>query len=266
MRTTRKESTSGYYHVMIRGINKLPIFATKVEKEKIIQYIIEVKEEVKVAIVAYCIMNNHLHLLVKAEKENLVQMMKKVGIRYAMYYNKKYERIGSVFQDRFKSQNVENEGYLLCAIRYIHNNPVKAKIVKEVTDYKYSSINEYYSGEEEIIDSKEKLMIKNRFNSLKEFLDYHKNEDMLTYLDIKEDMKKNQIEIGQKIIEEIMIKKGIIDIKNVKEINKVKKEVINQLIIKTDLTAKEISELTDMPRSTVAKIKTKFRNTKAKDR
>lgn len=90
-------------------------------------------------------MYNHLHIIIKAERDNLTSIMKKIGIRYATYYNKKHKRVGSVFQDRFKSENIEDEGYLLSCLRYIHNNLVQADVVKDIVDYNYSSINEYYT-------------------------------------------------------------------------------------------------------------------------
>ncbi len=260
MRTARKESASGYYHVMVRGINKSPIFMSKEEKEKLIQYIKDAKEEIDIYILAYCIMNNHMHLLVKSEKENLAQFMKKIGIRYAMYYNKKHKRVGSVFQDRFKSQNIEDENYLLSAIRYIHNNPIKAEIVKKVTEYKYSSINEYYNGVNVIIDSSGRILIKNYFKNIEQFIDFHEKEDMLIHLDIKEDMKQNQLNKAQMIIDKIIDREGMGNIKRIRRINGVKREVINELLLSTNLTAREIAELTYTSRSTVSRLKTERKN------
>jgi len=84
-------------------------------------------------------MENHLHLLVKVDIDKLEILMKKLNVKYAMYYNKFADRNGHVFQDRFRSEAVEDYTYLLGVLRYIHNNPVKAKIVGDMLKYKWSS-------------------------------------------------------------------------------------------------------------------------------
>ena len=88
-------------------------------------------------------MGNHIHLLIKPEKEPLEQVFKRIGGRYVYWYNVKYQRVGHLFQDRFKSEPVEDDSYFLTVIRYIHQNPVKAGLCKNIKDYKYSSYAEY---------------------------------------------------------------------------------------------------------------------------
>ena len=221
MRASRGESSTGYYHVMNRGMNGMYLFRSDMEKEKLLDVMVEEKENVLVKIVAYCIMDNHLHLLIKAEKEELTMYMKKIGIRYAMYYNRKEKRRGSVFQDRFKSEEIEDEAYLLSAIKYIHNNPVKAKMVKEFTQYKWSSAKQYlhgflkikenkcrdyhledtYNTEEIGVDSEELEWIKERYGDQTEFIKNHLEEDLYVHLDIKEDMEKERLDKAQSLIQ-----------------------------------------------------------------
>ena len=93
-------------------------------------------------------MDNHIHLLLKESSEGLATMMKRINVSFAYYFNQKHQRIGHLFQDRFKSEPIENERYLLAVIRYIHNNPVKAGIVKKPEQYKWSSYNSYLSLQE----------------------------------------------------------------------------------------------------------------------
>ena len=90
-------------------------------------------------------MSNHIHLLIREEEESLEQIFKRIGSKYVYWYNVKYQRKGHLFQDRFKSETVENETYFLTVIRYIHQNPVKAGICEKIDDYKYSSFQEYFS-------------------------------------------------------------------------------------------------------------------------
>ena len=88
-------------------------------------------------------MDNHVHLLINADLDLMADALKRTNIKFAMRYNKKYDRVGHVFQGRYKSEVINTEQYLLGVIRYIHNNPVKAEIVAEAGDYKWSSYNAY---------------------------------------------------------------------------------------------------------------------------
>ena len=88
-------------------------------------------------------MSNHIHLLVQEREENISDAMKRVGVIYAQYFNKKYQRSGHLFQDRFRSEPVESAEYFLTLLRYIHQNPLKAGLVEKVDDYKWSSWKEY---------------------------------------------------------------------------------------------------------------------------
>ena len=100
-------------------------------------------------------MGNHLHLLIGQGKEELSLTMKRIGVSYAWYYNWKYKSTGHLFQDRFKSEKVDTDEYLLKVIRYVHQNPVKAGIVKMAADWKWSSCRGYYGYEaypEELLD------------------------------------------------------------------------------------------------------------------
>ena len=119
----RKISQSGIYHVMLRGINQQQIFESSEDYEKFIQMIEICKTISKFKIFAYCLMGNHIHLLIKQESEPLEQIFKRMGGRFVYWYNTKYQRSGHLFQDRFKSEPVEDDRYFLTVLRYIHQNP-----------------------------------------------------------------------------------------------------------------------------------------------
>ncbi|MCI5739847.1 MAG: transposase [Ruminococcus sp.] len=144
-RQARKKSESGMYHIMLRGINQQQIFEDSEDCDKFIQILQECKAVSGFKLFAYCLMGNHIHLLIKPEKEPLEQVFKRIGGRYVYWYNVKYQRVGHLFQDRFKSEPVEDDSYFLTVIRYIHQNPVKAGLCKNIQDYKYSSYQEYIS-------------------------------------------------------------------------------------------------------------------------
>lgn len=96
---------------------------------------------------AWCLMSNHIHLLVKEGNEPLSVTMKRIGVSFVGYYNWKYQTTGQLFQDRFKSENVETTSYLITVVRYIHQNPVKAGMVEHVDEWKWSSCLGYYNQE-----------------------------------------------------------------------------------------------------------------------
>lgn len=144
-RGPRKKSETGIYHIMIRGINRQIIFEDEDDCEKFLQVLHRYKEKCGYQIYAYCLMGNHLHLLLQISIEPLETIMRMISGSYVYWYNQKYDRVGNLFQDRFKSEPIENEAYLLTVLRYIHQNPVKAGIVKEMEDYPWSSYHDYFN-------------------------------------------------------------------------------------------------------------------------
>ena len=142
-RNARVKSESGIYHIMLRGINQQLIFEDEEDNRKFIEVLKDCKAVSGYKLFAYCLMGNHIHLLIKVEKEDLEQIFKRIGGRYVYWYNGKYSRVGHLFQDRYKSEPVETDEYLLTVLRYIHQNPVNANISKKVDGYLWSSYNEY---------------------------------------------------------------------------------------------------------------------------
>ncbi len=128
-RQARIQSPTDYYHVMMRGNNRESIFGKDEQKRFFLESLKMQGEDQTIDIVAYCIMDNHVHIVVKANIIDLAKAIKRINIKYAMNFNQKRDRIGHVFQDRFKSEAIEDDKYLIQAIRYIHNNPVAAKMV-----------------------------------------------------------------------------------------------------------------------------------------
>ena len=144
-RTARKYSISGYMHVIERGIGKQLIFEDEQDYRYYLLLLRKYSKEAAVSVCAYCLMDNHVHLLMCDKNRQLSIMMKKIGVCYTHYFNTKYERTGHLFQDRFLSEPIDSLGYLLTAYRYILNNPVKAKICR-VSEYPWSSYGEFYNA------------------------------------------------------------------------------------------------------------------------
>jgi REP element-mobilizing transposase RayT len=154
-RQIRKKSGTGIYHVMLRGINRQDIFEDNEDYMQMISILkgkTERRDEQGLLLMsyctfyAYCLMSNHIHLLIQEREENISDVVKRVGVTYAHYFNKKYGRSGHLFQDRFRSEPVDSIEYFVTLLRYIHQNPVKAGIVDNVADYRWSSWGEYKDG------------------------------------------------------------------------------------------------------------------------
>ena len=144
-RYPRNYSRSGYSHVIVRGAGKQIIFEDVRDFKKYLALLQDHSGECNVSIIAYCLMSNHVHLLLHDPDRNLSDMMKAIGISYAAYYNKRYEHSGHVFQGRFMSIGVENDAALLNVIRYILQNPAKAGICP-VEAYAWSSYADCIRG------------------------------------------------------------------------------------------------------------------------
>ena len=147
-RHARKQSATGIYHVMARGNNRDIIFHDAEDFDyfiKTLKLCCNINEKNPTSdhtqIYAFCVLNNHFHLLIKEDKNGISYFMKRLMIRYAQYYKEKYEHTGHLFQDRFKSIPVEDEEYLLSAYRYIARNPVEAMICNQPEDYEWSSFS-----------------------------------------------------------------------------------------------------------------------------
>ena len=142
------KTVTNTYHIISRGINKQDIFLDESDKRKFYNIMKDAKSEYQYYLYSFILMNNHIHLTICDNNDQISKIMHKICSVYAMYFNKKYERVGHVFQNRFKSICVDTEGYLLNVIRYIHKNPEKDGICN-MDKYKWSSYNDYIYGNTE---------------------------------------------------------------------------------------------------------------------
>ena len=133
---------SEFLHVIIRGVGKQILFENDEDRYHFLKLIKNFSAEQKIVLIAYCLMENHVHFLVEDEFEHISIFMKKIEVSYAAYYNRKYERVGHLFQGRYRSEVITDNKYLLAAFRYILLNPEKAGIATAKT-YKWSSYTEY---------------------------------------------------------------------------------------------------------------------------
>ena len=151
-RKAREGSGTGIFHVMMRGINHQNIFEDAEDNYQFINTLDRMRVRYdddgnpcgsNCTYYAYCLMNNHFHLLIREREESVGETVKRIASSYVYYYNRKYLRDGHLFKERFRSEPVNDMAYFVTLLRYIHQNPVKAGIVEHVKDYEYSSWGEY---------------------------------------------------------------------------------------------------------------------------
>jgi len=240
-RKARERSDTGIYHVMLRGINRQTIFEDKEDYEKFLQRLKEYREECGYEIYAYCLMSNHVHLLMKEGVEDLGKIFRRIGASYVYWYNWKYSRSGHLFQDRYKSEVVENDRYFLTVLRYIHQNPIKAGIVDDIGEYPWSSYNEYI-GKADICATQFALSIfsDDIKTAIEQFSSFNKEENKDKCLDYEEKKRLNDIEAGELI-------KEIANIKNpnvLQQFEKDKRNIVIKQLKNKGLSIRQIERLT----------------------
>lgn len=194
-RQARDRSQLKVYHAILRGVNKQQIFECTEDYEHFIRILqrqcglpvetrpskikkgnsylaclengsedmpFELESEEAPSrhcyLYAWCLMGNHVHLLLKESDEEIGEVMKRISSSYVYYYNHKYDRVGHLFQERFKSQPVEDWEYFVTLLRYIHQNPLKPHLVNDLKDYRWSSWNEYLGTADVIFTSVEPVL------------------------------------------------------------------------------------------------------------
>ena len=216
-----------YFHVITQGINKSYIFDSPTDIKYYIKNMYDIKEKYNIEIIAYCIMNNHAHILIKCVLiKNLSDYMHDLNTRYGCYYNKKYKRVGYVFRDRYKAEGIYTESHLYSCIKYIYDNPVKAGICNKPEEYLYSN-----------------------YKKVKKIEGYEEYQ----FMDIKEDNK----EVCSSVIEQTLIEKQ----KSLEELKKDEKELHRLLVVlKRDykISLREIAINLKLNREKVRKIFNKY--------
>lgn len=142
-RKPREKNEKGFYHIIARGIGKMIIFENDYDYSKMIELLFRYSEECRVKLIAYCLMDNHFHLLIKDDYDSISLFMKKTLVSYSYFFNEKYQRSGHLFQNRFVSRVIESDADLLNVFKYIMNNPVKA-CISSCKDYKWCNYNDFF--------------------------------------------------------------------------------------------------------------------------
>lgn len=257
-RVPREYSLTGYYHIMMRGNERKNIFLSDEDRHKFINTLVKKKEQIGFKLYAFCLMDNHIHLLINDEKQEISLIMKGIATSYAMFFNRKYQRVGHVFQDRFKSESIENERYLLAAIRYIHCNPVKASLVEKPEDYIWSSYRTYIDANLEEFTWLDKDNILEFFSgSIDEFEKFsNEKADGEDLLDNDLEGIVGKVQQGRQYLKEYLKQQWPdVSIETIKDEPGIYREVILELRRHTSLSIRSIAELIGVGRNKVERVK-----------
>lgn len=255
-RCTRKFGNKRINHVIMRGVNKQMIFLDKQDKEKMLKEIKNTKEKYAYELYAYVIMPNHVHMLIYDRECNLSLIMNSLQTRYVSYFNKKYERVGHLFQDRYFNKAIEDEDYLKNTIKYIHKNPEKAFLCK-TEEYQWSSYHEYVQKEQSIVDITMflEMLESDRKIALKKFEEYHKQNEENKFSDSIE------YELQTRLTDEQLVEALIerLEIDNIQKIQQYNKRIIGELLKEVTkipyISINQLSRVTGINRKVLANIK-----------
>ncbi|KQC15045.1 MAG: hypothetical protein APR63_04590 [Desulfuromonas sp. SDB] len=169
MRRARFTYTGAYHHVISRGIDGKIIFPNDMYKFTFLKLLEEKSTKLKIRIFAFCLMNNHYHLVLENSSGKLSDFMKQLNSHYAQYFRHFEKSKGYLFQGRFKSLLIQDDSYLKTVIAYVMLNPVRANIVKNPYDYRWSSINFYFNKDSNLLDNS---LIEDMFENKEMFQHY----------------------------------------------------------------------------------------------
>lgn len=247
-RNARKKSGSGIYHIMLRGINRQIIFEDDEDREKFLEIITHYKSISKYEFYGYCLMDNHVHLLMRESAEPISTIIKRISSSFVYWYNQKYERCGHLFQERFKSEAVETEAYFLTVLRYIHQNPLKAGLSSSAEAYKWSSIKEYLGPPKAVdVDFALKMFSEEKSRAaelLRQYMNEYTEDKCLEYED-KKTVTDQEVRL-------YFVSCGLSNINDLKqlEINK-RKEIIKAVKSINGVTIRQLSRITGISKSVI---------------
>lgn len=257
-RISRYKGQYETYHIVQRGNERKIIFKADEDRQRFLETLYRMKKKYNFLIEAYCLMDNHVHLLINDNGCDISQAMKSINISYVYYFNKNYNRCGHLFQDRFMSEMVDNEVYHLYVSKYIHSNPVKAGIVGNAEEYRWSSYGIYTGKREDELGLVERKRVLGILSSsmktaVNKYVEYMGTEDEtgMAVMDTDEDLMMDTGQGGSKIasMEQARAVLGASHNSNEhpgkknKDALKARDEAIREMRKNSILTLKQIGEL-----------------------
>lgn len=248
-RKPRQRSPHDIYHVVIKGINSQLLFEERKDYLKYLEILELHKENCDFNLFAYCLMSNHVHLLLRANSVPLESIFRKINTAYANWFNMKYSRSGPLQDGRYYSDPIDSLDYLLSALRYIHKNPLKANLEKSVgSKYPWNSFHAYTTQNNSLVDIE---FILSEFNSIDDFIEYHSTDSNNTFLDIHNIKRRIPDDVAVDIINQFCKVKYPTDISKFSLLDR--RNAIF-LLYENGISARQINRLTGIPRGIVNRI------------
>ena len=191
---------AGFHHIINRGVERKNVFKSDDDKNKFLEILCKACKLHKVDVHAYCLMDNHYHLLIETSLENLSLFMRQVNSNYAIYFNKRYKRVGHLWQGRYKSWYIINDDYLYSLFKYIEYNPVDAKITNNIGEYPFTLLGTIINTNLNIIPCAIHSKLKNELDDIKDYLSVKFSKKELKKL--QEEQKKIIVKKDNIIIQE----------------------------------------------------------------
>ena len=260
-RQAREHSGTGIYHVMLRGINRQDIFEDDEDYGMFIRILSglssrpsnDLKSTICTChIYAYCLMPNHVHLLLREKEWELKDIMKSIASSYVFYFNKKYGRIGHLFQDRFKSEPCDDMQYFFTLFRYIHQNPVKAGLVTDAEDYKYSSWSNDYLGLSSIrLCQIQPVLRRSSFEALQDLISIPLPDDVECL-----DMQSERVVVADEVVrEKILQVSGVASITAFHSLDKnIQKKIVAMVMQDLQAGPRQMSRVSGLSYSVIQRL------------
>lgn len=245
-RTARKISSTGIYHVVIRGANRQLLFEENKDYNKYLHLLEFYQNELQFDIYAYCLMDNHVHLLINVCNNALDNIFRHINTAYAVWFNMKYKRTGFVQQNRFYSEPVDTLQYLYTAARYIHQNPQKAHLERFPADtYPWSSIYDYKYKLSSFVNTK---FLSELMGGYDKFLAFQANESTDSCFDIEKITKRTPDDVAKDIIKELSGCENATEFQNLSILTKNK---FIKLFYANGLSIRQINRLTGISKKSI---------------
>lgn len=252
-RKPREKATTGTYHIVIRGLDHRLMFESDRDYKKYIEILEQYKNECKFKLFAYCLMNNHVHLVLQVADVKLETIFRKINTHYSVWFNMKYQRVGHLLQGRYYSEPIEDMDYLIAAIRYVHANPFKAGLeARPGLNYPWSSIREYQTNYSIITDIDLILSMVSKENLL-DYCIYQEEADCL-------DVHKTVTRIPDDVAREIIFDEcNCACVEDFQKLSLADRNKFLPALHKKGLSIRQLNRLTGVSRGVVERVIRKYR-------
>ena len=255
-RKPRNMSSSGIYHIILRSVNQHIIFEDDSDYQKFLFVLSDCVKKYDSRIYAYCLMDNHVHLLIQSSPDYLSSFFQSLGTRFVRWYNNKYARSGHLFQDRFYSVAIESDGDFLSVLLYIHNNPVKANICRYPSEYRWSSFNAYYGAKNPLVNISYAHSICGSKESLLRFFaaEQSSSDSSANELFVNDHREPSHFFTDERALS---LFKSLTNLSSTSDVNTLPKTQRNKYVRKLrckGLTVKQISRIMDISETTVKRV------------